>query len=63
MVQAFRRKESIYESMRGKLHGLEPDAVYTLTHLDSAGTTEMTGRELEREAAFRSPSRTSRGRP
>jgi alpha-galactosidase len=46
MVQAFRRKDSIYKSSRCKLQGLEPDAVYTLRNLDSTGTTEMTGREL-----------------
>jgi alpha-galactosidase len=46
MVQAFRRTSGVYESIRCKLHGLEPDAVYTLHNLDLAGTTEMTGREL-----------------
>ena len=46
MVQAFRRQESAYESMRVKLQGVEPDAVYTLTNMDVAGATEMTGREL-----------------
>ena len=45
-VQAFRRNESLNESARMKLRGLEPGAVYTLTNLDVAGTTEMTGREL-----------------
>jgi len=46
MVQAFRRTSGVYESIRCKLHGLEPDAVYTLRNLDLAGTTQMTGREL-----------------
>jgi alpha-galactosidase len=46
MIQAFRRKDSVNESMRVALRGLEPDAIYTLTNLDVAGTTEMTGREL-----------------
>ncbi len=46
MVQAFRRPKSVYESMRIRLRGLEPDAVYTLTNLDVAGSTEITGREL-----------------
>ncbi len=46
MVQAFRREESPYESVRLKLHGLDPNAVYTLTNFDAAGTTEMTGSEL-----------------
>jgi alpha-galactosidase len=46
MVQAFRRPNSPYESIRVKLQGLDKDAVYTLTNLDVAGTTEATGREL-----------------
>ena len=46
MVQAFRRAESPYESIRAKLRGLEPEAVYTLTNVDISGTTEATGREL-----------------
>ncbi|MCX7425241.1 MAG: alpha-galactosidase [Planctomycetia bacterium] len=47
VVQAFRRAESVQESARLRLRGLEQDAVYTLTNLDVAGTTEMTGRELQ----------------
>jgi alpha-galactosidase len=46
VVQAFRRAESNQESTRLRLRGLEADAVYTLTNLDVAGTTERTGREL-----------------
>jgi alpha-galactosidase len=46
MVQVFRRDKSDYESARVKLHALEPDARYTLTNVDAAGATEMTGREL-----------------
>ncbi len=46
MVQAFRRNESLYESARLELHGLEPNAIYRLTNLDIAGTTEAAGREL-----------------
>ena len=46
MVQAFRHINSVYESVRVKLQGLDKDAVYTLTNLDVPGTTEMTGREL-----------------
>jgi len=46
VVQAFRRAESNYESARFRLRGLDPNAVYTLTDLDAAGDTEMTGREL-----------------
>ena len=36
MVQAFRRADSLYESIQVKLRGLDPDAVYTLTNLDVA---------------------------
>jgi len=46
MLQAFRREQSPYESLRVKLSGLDPNAVYTLSNFDVAGTTEMTGREL-----------------
>ena len=46
VVQAFRRTKCPSGSVRVKLRGLEPTAVYTLTNLDVAGTTEMTGREL-----------------
>jgi alpha-galactosidase len=46
MVQAFRRPESVDKSIRATLRGLDADAVYTLTNLDVADTTEMTGREL-----------------
>jgi alpha-galactosidase len=46
MIQAFRRAQSPYESIRVKLHGLEPGAVYTLTNLDVPGATEISGREL-----------------
>ena len=46
MVQAFRRAESVYERACFQLRGLDPDARYTLTDLDAAGTTETTGREL-----------------
>ena len=46
VVQAFRRANSVRESMRVKLRGLEADAVYRLTNFDVAGPMEMTGREL-----------------
>ena len=36
MVQMFRRQDSADESKHVKLRGLEPDAVYTLTNLDTA---------------------------
>ena len=46
VVQAFRRAESVYESARLRLRGLDPKAVYVLTNLDVADADEMTGREL-----------------
>jgi len=49
VVQAFRRAESPGEAIRVKLRGLDPRAVYALTNLDVAGTTERTGRDLLRD--------------
>ena len=46
MVQAFRRKQSIYESARLRLHGLDPDARYVLSNLDVPGPKELTGSQL-----------------
>jgi alpha-galactosidase len=46
MVQAFRRADSFYESARLKLHGLDPDANYTITNFDFPDKTSMTGKEL-----------------
>jgi alpha-galactosidase len=46
MVQIFRRQESIYESARLRLHGLQPGAKYTLTNLDAPVAVEMTGKQL-----------------
>jgi alpha-galactosidase len=46
VVQAFRRAECNEESAKFRLRGLDPNAVYVLTNLDVAGSTEMTGREL-----------------
>jgi alpha-galactosidase len=46
VVQAFRRGGNPSESMRVKLRGLEADGVYTVTNLDTAATSEVTGREL-----------------
>ncbi len=46
VIQAFRRRESIYESARLPLRGLVPDARYTITDRDAPDTVEMTGREL-----------------
>ncbi len=46
MVQAFRRAQSPYESIRAKLRGLDENAVYTLTNLDSATPKKIAGKEL-----------------
>jgi alpha-galactosidase len=46
MIQAFRRTESVYESIRVRLRGLDPEARYELTNLVAAGSTKTTGREL-----------------
>lgn len=47
VVQAFRRPQSIYESARLKLHGLDATARYTVTDLDRPGATQqLTGDEL-----------------
>jgi alpha-galactosidase len=46
VVQAFRRAQCPEESLQVQLHGVEPNAVYTLTNLDVAGATEVSGREL-----------------
>jgi alpha-galactosidase len=46
MVQAFRRNDSFYESIRVKLHGLTPGATYAVANLDTAETKNLTGREL-----------------
>ena len=46
MIQVFRRNESLYEMMRIRLCGLDPDATYALTNLDVPGVTEASGRKL-----------------
>ncbi len=47
VVQAFRRAESIYETARMRLRGLDPAARYLLTDLDHPGDPrKITGREL-----------------
>jgi alpha-galactosidase len=47
VVQAFRRDNSFYESARFKLRGLEPNARYAVTNLDTpAVRQEFTGSEL-----------------
>lgn len=45
-VQAFRRSESVYESARFPLRGLNPKAVYMLTDLDTEAAQKLTGEEL-----------------
>jgi alpha-galactosidase len=47
LIQAFRRAESPYQSTRLKLRGLDPDAQYVLTDLDTANTRQLRGRELQ----------------
>jgi alpha-galactosidase len=46
VVQAFRRAKCPQDSLRVKLHGLDPNAVYVLSNFDVVGTAEKTGREL-----------------
>ena len=46
LVQVFRRAESFYEAARFRLHGLEPQARYVVTDLDSGRTQEISGRDL-----------------
>jgi len=46
MVQAFRRDQSVYESARFKLAGLDPEARYAVSDLDSGATRTVSGREL-----------------
>ncbi|NLV40249.1 MAG: hypothetical protein GXY15_03345 [Candidatus Hydrogenedentes bacterium] len=46
VVRAFRRTESIYESARVPLRGLDPAAAYTVTDLDTGESQSLTGRAL-----------------
>jgi alpha-galactosidase len=46
MIQVFRRSESIYESARFKLRGLDPAAKYVVQDLDTAESRELTGGAL-----------------
>ena len=46
MVQAFRREESVYESARFKLRGVDPGHQYLLTNLDSRQTQKVSGNDL-----------------
>ncbi len=49
MVQAFRRAESMYESGRMPLRGLEPEAPYTVTNLDTGKSEQIGGLQLMQE--------------
>jgi hypothetical protein len=46
VIRAYRRETSLYETIRVKLHDLDPAAVYSLMNLDVPGSTEISGREL-----------------
>jgi alpha-galactosidase len=46
VLQAFRRSNSVYESARFRLAGLDPGAQYSITNLDSAEAKTLSGREL-----------------
>ena len=46
VVQAFRRDQSVYESARFKLQGLDPGSRYVIKNLDSGDTQTLGGREL-----------------
>ncbi|MCY3017895.1 MAG: alpha-galactosidase [Planctomycetota bacterium] len=46
MIQAFRRTQATEATMRLKLHGLDPAAVYEFTDLDVEGAIRVAGREL-----------------
>ena len=46
MIQAFRRPQSLYETARFKLRGLDPNASYTVTNLDLPDALRLSGKEL-----------------
>ncbi len=46
VVQAFRRPQSPYEAVRATLRGLDANAMYTVTNLDSATSKTIAGKEL-----------------
>jgi len=46
LVQAFRRDQSVYESARFKLQGLDPAGRYAVTEFDSGRSRTLIGREL-----------------
>jgi alpha-galactosidase len=45
-IQAFRRSESPFEAGRFRLQGLDPNATYELTDLDSGTATTESGQVL-----------------
>lgn len=45
-MQAFRRPQSAEEVARYRLRGLDPQARYTVTDLDTGQAQTLTGREL-----------------
>jgi alpha-galactosidase len=47
IVQAFRRSQSPFETVRFKLRGLDPAAQYTVSNFDMPGEAQFSGRELE----------------
>jgi alpha-galactosidase len=49
VVQVFRRGESIYESARLPLRGLQADATYTVTNLDTDKRVSISGQVLLKE--------------
>ena len=58
MVQAFRRAGSIYETARMPLRGLDPNARYAVTDVDSGASVEATGHDLmEKGLAVTIPAR------
>ena len=46
MVQVFRRENSVYESARLRLLGLDVQASYVVTNLDTGASERHSGREL-----------------
>jgi len=46
MIQAFRRQDSVYESARLKLQGLDPKASYTVADVDSDRPAKISGKDL-----------------
>jgi len=46
VVQVFRRMDSMYESARLKLHGLDAAVLYEVTDLDVGKPKTLSGQEL-----------------